>query len=553
MKAFSSDRLLCRLGPLLCWNGLWLLLFFAGTGFFFIVMPKSVDDFWYMYHLQPWFEAQGIDLPENGGNIFSSGIPWDAITRTWHERYLTDNVRLGNLLVLFFLLLPKWVGSAVMTLLWVYTVFAALKLSGIDWRKSALVPLALFLWTFGMLWGENYGVMDYQFNYLLSLAVAMWLLSFLAHRGWGRGASGASACAASLLLGLLLGVTHEGVGLPVLSGLVAAMIFHAHGRNRLVALAAVGVLVGTALLMTAPGMLNRTQGTVSFSVAGLVTYLTVFQTVPFLLMVAMSFVAVLTSGRMRSAMIGSLAFILYIVSALASFVILVCTDVGPRGGIWMSFISVAALLWLLKCWSGDIGYFRNSGVLVAATLMLAAVFARLIVVDKATLEYRRSFLSMLEWYAPGGDRSFFGDYRTVANRPLLCGYLPDYSIIEYNNTYISQYYRRPSDLGDNSPVVIPRELRRADGTVGKPLDGDMGVRLVDGYYYLPLDNPVYEYNGHHTAYLDADYGSGYSPGVFWIFPFRSETDGKIYLWLTPWRGWYVVHFMDLKGIRNAEI
>lgn len=75
-----------RLRLLACWNGLWLLLFFVGIGFFFIVMPKSVDDFWYMFHLQPWFAGQSIDLPENGGDIISAGIPWDAITQTWCER-----------------------------------------------------------------------------------------------------------------------------------------------------------------------------------------------------------------------------------------------------------------------------------------------------------------------------------------------------------------------------------------------------------------------------------------------------------------------------------
>lgn len=112
---------------------------------------------------------------------------------------MTDNIRLGNLLILFFLLLPKWVGSSIMTLLWVYGVMDALKLSGIDWYKSALVPLALFLWTFGILWSENYGVMDYQFNYLFSLAVAMWLLRFLERREWGEGSMGWRAAVASFL------------------------------------------------------------------------------------------------------------------------------------------------------------------------------------------------------------------------------------------------------------------------------------------------------------------------------------------------------------------
>lgn len=57
------------------WNVLWLLMYLVGMGVFFVGMPKYYDDYWYMEHLRPWFEAQGVMVPENGGNIFSGGFP----------------------------------------------------------------------------------------------------------------------------------------------------------------------------------------------------------------------------------------------------------------------------------------------------------------------------------------------------------------------------------------------------------------------------------------------------------------------------------------------
>lgn len=80
-ERIGNDKLKCFADSVCCWNGLWLLLFFIGTGIFFIGMPKYCDDYWYMFHLQPWFESQGIDVP-SGGDIFRFGIPWEDIYQT---------------------------------------------------------------------------------------------------------------------------------------------------------------------------------------------------------------------------------------------------------------------------------------------------------------------------------------------------------------------------------------------------------------------------------------------------------------------------------------
>ena len=204
-----------RLRGMFCWNGLWILLFLVGMGFFFIGMPKYYDDYWYMWHLYPWFETQGILYPENGGNIFSAGIPWQGIFDTWVEHYNEDNIRLPNMLVPVFLLFPKWIGSGLMVLLSGWTIVLVLKVSNIDWHKSPLVPPVIFYWMFMMPWRDYFGALDYQFNYILSSWVALILLTFLHPDGRCAGKSEWNLkCAGVFLLAFITGICHEGIGVP---------------------------------------------------------------------------------------------------------------------------------------------------------------------------------------------------------------------------------------------------------------------------------------------------------------------------------------------------
>ena len=160
----------------LTWNCLWIFLFMVGFGVFFIGMPKFMDDYWYMMHLRPWFESQGIVYPENGGNIFKAGIPWEAILDTWYEHYEEDNIRLGNLVAPILLLFPKWIGSGICLACLVYSIIVGLGLTGIDWRNSRLVPVALFLCTFFMPWRDHLGALDYQLNYIVPTAISIGLI-----------------------------------------------------------------------------------------------------------------------------------------------------------------------------------------------------------------------------------------------------------------------------------------------------------------------------------------------------------------------------------------
>lgn len=98
--------------PSAVWNYIFISVFIILIGGYLIIMPKHADDYWFLMEgLDKWFLKQGLTDANAGGDIIKYGIPWKEIKATWSYHYNFDNARLGNILVPFFLLLPKWVGS----------------------------------------------------------------------------------------------------------------------------------------------------------------------------------------------------------------------------------------------------------------------------------------------------------------------------------------------------------------------------------------------------------------------------------------------------------
>lgn len=92
---------------------MWISLFAIGMGIFLIGMPKYLDDLWFLCSFGDWFRGNGVDYPTNDINLFSTEFPWKEIQETWRDHYMYDNARLGNIIVVLFLLLPKWIGSLI--------------------------------------------------------------------------------------------------------------------------------------------------------------------------------------------------------------------------------------------------------------------------------------------------------------------------------------------------------------------------------------------------------------------------------------------------------
>lgn len=535
----------------ICWNSLWLLLYVAGFGVFFIGMPKYYDDYMYMVHLRPWFAEQGVVFPENGGDIFSHGIPWRAIFDTWVEHYKEDNIRIPNLMITFFLMFPKWFGSGIMTVLWGCTVVAGLRLAGVDWRRSPLLPVAMLMWMFFMPWRDYFGAMDYQFNYVLSSWIALRLLV------WSRGfeceaetkrRGGILNFCAGLAFGLLAGMCHEGISVPVAAGLSVLLLCHRSVRDARIYGAVCGLLAGAALLLSVPGMIYRSDELVqSQDLMWVLSNLKMDGVTLWIFLTLLPITCVRTGWR---SLMTDRMTLFVVVNILVSTAILCYSGILRRGCFWLDFISVVGVIRLLHLgfgrWSAQ---YRMSGVILAVPL-LASVYVHQIAVGYWSLKLRQLQKEVLRAYVGNPDGYMFGDVRTLSQMPLLCGYLPD-SRFAYSAMFNVRWYY---DFGEwfwpCNEVIFPSEFRYVDGTQGTPVAGDGRIREISGMYYAPLESvnggKIPE-GGYVSVWMD--FGKGYVHVLTGANVFRSERDGSEYVWLVPGLDWYVSHFKTVRGIR----
>lgn len=531
-----------------CWNGLWLLLFFVGMGVFFIGMPKFVDDYWYMAHLRSWFELQGITVPEEGGNILRYGIPLEGIVETWRQHYVVDNIRLPNLIIPFFLLFPKWIGSGIMLLLFAGCVFLVYRLAGIDWRMSQSVPISICGWMFLMPWSDHFGSMDYQFNYILSSWVALQLMLYLKRR-----ALKVKVCCVSrdfifaLLLGFITGICHEGISVPFIAGLSVVIVLFRPWRNSGSIAAAVGLVLGICFLFMCPGMRSRCTDISSFETAW--CYATIFQ-VDWLGMYIMFFtvLACLFKKRLRRAMYNPIP-IFAVVNACIVFAISCATLTSGRSSLWLNTMAMTFILFMLaRCTQHKarvVGYLYRG----ISVLGLVAVYVHLVYVDYYSLKFRAVAAEVAEDFSKHGELYQFGDVKTLEQMPLLCGYMPDQEYYKSLCWGMRSYYGlTASDIRERCRV-IPHELRAVGDNDGEEIPGG-GFRRLGDYLYIPACNIVNKNDLLvQRADISIDFGKGWTNCGSSALLFTSEKDGKEYVWLVPNTDWYVSHFKRVKRIR----
>lgn len=101
-------------------------------------------------------------------------------------------------------------------------------------------------------------------------------------------------------------------------------------------------------------------------------------------------------------------------------------------------------------------------------------------------------------------------------------------------------------------VIVPEALRYADENLGRSLEGGDSIRETGGYYFMPdqCDGVIYSWAMIQPVLFDLGYG--YIHGACWSVPFKSQKDNRWYKWLIPWKGWFVVQFIDIKGMKTED-
>lgn len=500
-------------------NAVSLLLFVAGIGVLLIVMPKYSDDWWYMERLRGWFESQGIWYPTDGGNVLAHGMPWRDIVSVWRDHILTDNSRLSNMAVVPFLLLPKWVGSLLALLAWIYAMCGSFRLADVDWRRSPLVPVALMLWSFFMPWREQMGALDYQFNYLLASGIAVWFLLLF------RDAddSEKSRIWPLSLVGFLLGAWQEAFAAPVFGGLAALYLFCADCRRRKYIWALAGLGVGLLWLAAAPGLRVRIGGEVLTARFTWYRFALMFIQHPsFCLMAVLVIISIAREGWRR--LVADRFLLFLIVSATVPLVLAFLSNAMRRTGWWCDLASVMGIMMLLRrLWRKYWGRYSLKNIPVAVIMTLLTV-VHLAFVDYHAVRISRQLRQLIASYRSNPGDALFADFTVETESPWICFFMPDFTLYTYNWNVmtVNNYYL--GHRGEMEFRVIPERLRGIDSSSGTPVAGNSGLRLHDGYLIRnsDSDSPV-------AFNADIDFGIMRREGVsMHCYRFRSEADGEEY-------------------------
>lgn len=523
-------------------NSLWLLLFFVGFGFFLIGMPGYHDDYWYREYLREWFVAQGVMYPEDGGDIFAAGFPWDGIRTTWYGHFKGDNIRLVNLLAPLLLIFPKWVGSGLVLIFWVMTVFASFRFAGVDWRRSPLVPVAMAAWLFFLPWSDRLGELDFQLNYIVPSFVALWLAMMLRKREY----AGLRGAWPVLPVAFLASACHEVAGVPMLAGIMFVAIFFRRRRGWATYMAIAGIIAGGLLLLYSPGMQYRTTMVSPWSVAS-VSFMQL-EFVPVYLM-WIGWLACVSFPKLRLKMKDRLPDLTLsaVVAVVAAFLSLKSLSY-PRGMMLADILAVVSLMIMAEKFFPEICLEYTLPTKILAVPLLCLVYTQQAIVARYTLQIRKQQELMIESYLSKGRSAFFGKSPTLAHMPLIAGYMPESRYVIHSQAF---YWYYLFYVDGKNPVVFPEELRYVDGKKGRLVNAEQNIREIGGYYYVPCrDIGNFERISHDPLYCD--FGQGEVKASAVLFKFMSEADGEDYMWIVPEFDWYVSHFKQPRKMRIVD-
>ena len=519
------------------WNWFWLGLLSIFVGIFLIGMPKYTDDYMFMYHLRPWFESQGILLPENGGNMFKAGIPYEEIWTTWQERYQIDNTRLGNMIVVFFLALPKWVGSGLMFLGFIWVVVSGLRMIEIDVRRSATIPLAVFLFGIVVPWRNHMGSMDYQFNYLgvsLMAFLFLWLL-------W-RGGKGAAHMIVVSLTGLLTGGWQEAVSLPIFLGLLVMALVYKDCRRKDILLGLIGLLMGIVWIFSSPGQLGRASDNADtmtwkfelehFMRAAMATYI-------FIIMLVVWLVTLWRSGRFKNMLLADKRMLFIVASGLPSVGLVLVTYTDARVGWWSTMAGIYGLLYILDKYYGNFWRKYNRNNMIIGGVLLVLVYAHWTVVDYCVIKMREVYTTGLARYVKNPDKVLYSRVIDKVEFPVITGNMPEVGLFTFGSYAAERYFE---NRGGRLISFIPEELRNVTSDTGELISGTAGMRRYKDRYFMPLHKDFDK----KDIYID--YGNGLHWQRVWKREFTSERDGKDYVYVYLCENWYNYHFKNIKRI-----
>lgn len=448
-----------------------------------------------------WFPAIGDDIGYMGSfkNYIVNGKPFDpsGITESISIRYQNDNARLANVVMTFLAPLPRAIGAWLSVVALVAVFWIGSKLGSFTTRPW---PLILFIAgvVFCCPWIDQLYLIDFQLNYLWASALMLWLLI-----SWLK----ESSAIGLFFLGLVVGVWHEGFGLPAAAGIfVSTLLFRQNRSLAKTAAALSGLAIGLAYLYFSPAMQNRLPGLNGYFSGRMI------MVIPFAIPTVIYIVA-LVIRKMRHKN-PDIVDVLMATVSLSSVAIMLWFEMGSRVGMPAVICSLIGLIKFIP---------DSPKRLIPAVILGAFTLIHIIAVDIVCLKLKRETEAVIALYRSNPRETIFSPMTSRGDVPLICMLKPyfDWFAHEKPAKFFSDFYGKTKD-----PImVVPEAIADYDPEKASRVDGDAQITRWGGHNVGPAIDSI-----PRVITLVDNYGRGLRQRDYYVVPFTSRYDGKKYAW-----------------------
>lgn len=402
------------------------------------------------------------------------------------------------------LAMPRWIAAIVSSLVLFYVYLKGAQFSGIDTSRCKIaIWLAYIVLCFP--WIDQLYLIDFQTNYIWSLALSLYIAMSFYHRQ-------DSKPGLLFITSILLGGWHEGFSVPIFISIIAVAWLYKEYRTRGTVIILIGMAIGMAFLATAP----------SFSLTPSPYFgRRPWMIYPYLLpaLLAISYVIYANYKHRLSRPLLIKVLVLMIPSVCSAFLMLYSMQ-GSRVGTLSILFSGMTLLLLTPRWRK-----HNIATLTIYILMVAHLIAVDYQAYKAHIDTDKVLTELMAH--PG--ETIYSDMVLRENAPWYCLQKPYYGWFSHSSTMIlfEAFYNTSYPFN-----VVPSALKDFSVDKATKIPGNAGAYLYQGLVVVDIDVNCYV-----TRNFVSDYGHGEMLREYTIWPFVCRQNGKRYVWAYPEHAW----------------
>lgn len=450
--------------------------------------------------------SDDLKSTESVKDTFLYGMPLDfgAYFRNIGVIFTENHFRLPNLLMPLIILLPRWLTALVsgIALWWTMAVAARLgRFSDNYLRYSLLVAGTMIAFP----WTDQLYLLSFQAPYLWGAAMAVSIIYMILHRResnpWISG-----------ILCFVMGFWHEAYAAAILGGVICLLIFRRSYRTRSIVAAAAGLSMGI-LTDALPSLILGTWLQWGFFEGRMMLLY------PYLILTAIYLLWAAAAYARGSRRI-SVTELFLLESAIASAILTYYFKTGARIDGLGVICALTGMIMLLPQ-----GFDRSKLSRIVAMAILALIAIHLAAVDAMCFRLRAETDYVVDQYRKNPDQVIFAPVTFRRYAPWYLLQKPHYDW--FGHTATVREFTLAYGTERHPLRVVPKELRGFSASQGTPMAGSADLISWHDHMLCPAHPEA------PGPWLNVDYGRGTRKLYFYIVPFRSEADGKDYLWFYP--------------------